>query len=225
MFGRTNAGGVAAFAVISAKYPAGSICTCSDGNIRFTAKATSVKALFFIPYAGTWIVTITDPTGENKPASETVVITKEGENVSVELSYVLWLYKNGNQCEDVTGGWAVFDINSSGSYVNFEADHIAVGQKATSGRSASVGTVNKIDVTDYNTLKIICSISGFSGGKVDIGLSDKKTSDTPEIAYMSTATATEDTPLELDISNITGEHYIKTNGGGGTQEYYEFWLE
>lgn len=79
--------GTGAFAAIAVTYPAGSTVTVTDGKITYTAPNTNGAALFIIPYAATWTVTATDPTGENDPASETVEITTEGQSVSVELSF------------------------------------------------------------------------------------------------------------------------------------------
>ena len=138
MFGRTNAGGVPAFAVISAKYPAGSICTCSDGNIRFTAKATSDSALFFIPYAGTWIVTATDG---DSTTSKTVEITKEGQNVSVALDYFDGTFYNaGNEYTGITGGWI---------------QPLELYHAATTNRP-NTGTVTK----NSDSIKIVAGVSG-----------------------------------------------------------------
>lgn len=161
MDGITNAGGVAAFAVISAKYPAGSICTCSDGNIRFTAKATSDSALFFIPYAGTWIVTATDPTGANKPASETVEITKEGENVSVELSFELWLIKDGVlQTEFVvanrkaSAGIDTLAGFANNNYEESTGTHVLHIKNAYGWSSNAIETAKAFSVSGFTALNI-----------------------------------------------------------------------
>lgn len=63
-----------AFAVIGVTYPAGSVCTCSDGIKTLKLKDTGGQDFFLIPYAGMWTVTCTD--GENKK-SESVEITTE----------------------------------------------------------------------------------------------------------------------------------------------------
>lgn len=78
--------GTGAFAAIGVTYPAGSTVTVTDGKITYTAPNTSGGALFIIPYAATWIVTATDGT---ETATQSVEITTEGQNVSVELGYRL----------------------------------------------------------------------------------------------------------------------------------------
>ena len=81
-------GGAKAFAVISVTYPAGSVCTCSDGIKTLKLKGTSGQGFFLIPYAATWTVTATDGT---KTTSESVEITNEGQSVRVPVSYQLIL--------------------------------------------------------------------------------------------------------------------------------------
>lgn len=88
---RRGGGTSKAFAVIGATYPAGSICTCSNGSKTLTTKDTSGKAIFVIPEAGTWTVTATDGTNTK---SESVEITSEGQVKTVTLSYELVLLDN-----------------------------------------------------------------------------------------------------------------------------------
>lgn len=90
------------FAVIGVTYPEGSTCTCSDGTKTLTAKGTSGRAIFNIPYAGTWTVSCTNGTDT---ASDSVSITTDGQSESVTLAYELVLVGGGTTHEDVTGEW------------------------------------------------------------------------------------------------------------------------
>ena len=220
MVGGGGAAGGAELPAIYVTYPAGSVCTCTNGSKTFTAKDTTGFWLFAGLEVGSWTVTATDGT---ETATKTVEITSEGQVESVELSYELYLYNYGDQCVDVTGGWATYHV-TAGSYIRFESNYIAMGESASSGRTATFGTVNKIDVTNYDTLKIVAEIDAGTNS-VYVGVSDNKTSNKPEIAAKWIQNASKDTPIAVDISNVTGEHYIKSDGGVGTQKYYEFWLE
>lgn len=117
MYGRTNAGGggVSAKGFIQTTYPEGSICTCSDGSRTLKAKDTSGFMMFLVPYIGTWTVTVTDPADPTNTESQTVEITKEGQSVSVELSYTLYLYHSGDECVKETGGWGT-SLNNGNAY-------------------------------------------------------------------------------------------------------------
>lgn len=96
MNGPTNASSSAsAKGFIRTTYPEGSICTCSNGARTLEARDTSGYMMFILPTIGIWIVTATDPADPTNTDSETVEITKEGETVSVDLSYRTYLYKNG----------------------------------------------------------------------------------------------------------------------------------
>lgn len=59
---------------------------------------------------GTWTVTATDGT---KTATQDVLVDVITE-YEIEMDYKLWLYRDGDECEDVTGGWAVNDCMSTG---------------------------------------------------------------------------------------------------------------
>lgn len=72
------------FSIIAVTYPAGSVCTCSDGTTTLKARDTSGKALFNVT-VGEWTVTATQ-NGES--VSSNVVITSDGQTESVELSFV-----------------------------------------------------------------------------------------------------------------------------------------
>lgn len=74
------------YAFIVTTYPAGSVCTASNGSTTLTAGDTSGSWVFKLPAAGTWTVTSTDGTDT---ATATVVISTEGQSESVELSYLV----------------------------------------------------------------------------------------------------------------------------------------
>lgn len=98
-----HGGGGDAYAAISVAYPAGSICTCSQtGQDTLTAGDTSGVWLFVVPVGGTWTVTATQG---DKTASQMVNISEHGQIEHITLLYRLWLFKDGDQCTDITGGW------------------------------------------------------------------------------------------------------------------------
>ena len=101
---RRGGSGNKIFAVIGVTYPAGSICTCSNGSKTLTTKDTSGKAMFIIPSAGTWTVTAVSG---SKSKSKAVSITTEGQVEVVTLIFetILWeagadqkYFYNGRLC-------------------------------------------------------------------------------------------------------------------------------
>lgn len=136
--------GTGAFAAITVTYPAGSTVTVTDGKITYTAPNTSGGALFIIPYAATWIVSATDGT---ETASETVEILTEGQSVSVELSYTLWLIKDGI----------------------LQTEFVVTNRKASAGIDAvATFTINEYEAsTESYLLYLGTNISGWSSNSFE----------------------------------------------------------
>ena len=154
-------------ATITITYPAGSTCTCSDGATTLTAPDTSGTWACVVPNAGTWTVAATDGT---ESTSEAVSITTDGQTVAVELSYLLWLYKEGNTYNAVTGGWSASEHNNTGGtfdgMLTLNDDSMLVSTEAAGG-SVMYGnafTNNSIDLSGVSTLKFkITGIGNTSG--------------------------------------------------------------
>ena len=80
-------GGGSSFAAIQVTYPAGSVCTCSNGTKTMTAKTTTGKYTFFIPKVtlpSTWTLSCSQGTDSD---SQTATITAEGDLLTVILAY------------------------------------------------------------------------------------------------------------------------------------------
>ena len=134
MVGITNSSGIVKiYAVIGVTYPSGSTCTCTNGSKTLTAKNTSGKAIFVIPSAGTW--TVKAVKGSDS-ASKAVSITAEGQVETVELTYGLYIFKNGS---GLTSGYSI-KSNSLISAPTVSGDTIS-----WSGDSSSGGVAFYID--------------------------------------------------------------------------------
>lgn len=79
-------------ATINIAYPAGSTCTCSDGNTTLTAPDTSGAWSCIVPNTGTWTISITDGTNT---ASESIYIAANGQIERVDVSYLDYVIHNG----------------------------------------------------------------------------------------------------------------------------------
>lgn len=126
-------------------------------------------------------------------------------------SWVSWwdgeIYSPGDLHETITGGWATQNgyretVAIGGTGIVFSRD--TSGQ---SGLSASVNTVNKINVASYSSLIVTATWGTRKPGYVKIGLTD-----TPGAAPTFIAEATADSSgegtISLDISSVSGEHYV-----------------
>lgn len=206
-------------AVIVATVPTGSTVTATKGGTTLTptmwVKATDSTldcAIFSIPASQfdsttPWTVTATLGT---ETASETVLITTNKE-YEVELSYSLYLYNNGDLCTAVTGGWsyAAF-LNTS----NYSAGTLNTAHNGTTcylsangvNKQISAVTVNKIDVTNYNALRIEVSDYTFAGSgyrELDL-VSSRGSASSPAAQVRIESTGI----FDVDVSSITGSYYI-----------------
>lgn len=197
------------FAVIAVTYPAGSICTCVSGTKTLKARDTSGKALFNVT-VGEWTVSCTDGTDT---ASKAVSITSEGQAVSVELSYRLYLYKNGDKCTDVGGNWSFSKEYSDGASISYGADKVTISLESVHLQYMGVCFwYKKIDITNYSKLCMLVSYNSASSATQGICVY----SSVPENPMLSGSYegrqlikgSSDTVPFELDISAISGSKYV-----------------
>lgn len=194
-------------ATIAITYPAGSTCTCSDGSTTLTAPDTSGTWTCTVPNAGKWTVASTNG---DKSKSADVVITTDGQTESVTLQYITYLFKDGETYDSLTGGW-------NGKV---DTDKQALRLAPAAGLTANAYTKNKTDMTDYSTLsaKTDPNVSGVS---LTLYIEDSFNASTPVASAKLNTTSEE---VSIDISSITGSHYIRLysySERGGTRYIYE----
>lgn len=194
-------------ATINVTYPAGSTCTCSDGTTTLTAPNTSGSWTCIVYNAGTWTATATDG---DKSKSADVVITTDGQTESVTLLYITYLFKDGETYDSLTGGWQ--------GTVNAEKQALQLIVQA--GKSQNVHTKSKVDMTDYSTIsaKTDANIRNVS---LVLIIEDSYAASKP-VAKAELDTASDE--VSLDISNITGSHFIRLysySEKGGSRYVYE----
>lgn len=186
------------FAVVAVTYPEGSVCTCVSGTKTLKARDTSGKALFNVT-VGEWTVSCTDGTDT---ASMTVSITYEGQAESVELNYNFYLYKSGDQMEEITGGWKNHYSNGDGA--SFGSDKISLWGKAQT-YTGTVQTVNKIDFSKFRELSVICvdPTTNFV-----VRLSTYKTTENYRNENIAKASSENPGTTSIDLSNIDSSGYV-----------------
>ena len=216
----------AVYAVISVTYPSGSTVTCTNGSKTLTAKDTTGKAIFVIPSAGTWTVTAVSG---SKSTSKTVSITAEGQVETVELTYGLYIFKNGS---GLTSGYSI-KSNSMISAPTVSDDTIS-----WSGNSSSGGVAFYIDpavaLSGYTKLCVDfeCSYNwggdygmGFGvGTDAATGLMLTNTKWTAKVTSVAQGTIARNT-VQCDISALTDSEYIKVVGSYSAGKVYNIWLE
>lgn len=176
---------------------------------------------------GTWTVTATD--GE-QTATQDVLVDVITEYEIEMMCSKLYLYRDGDECEDVTGGWTAKSAGNA-SFTKDGTRLIAYG----GSNSTSYGkfyTVNKVDVTGWNKLKVTidsATVPSSGGDSSFIGLSE--TTDISAdfgynvlIANVYIGVAGE---YEVDISAKIGSYYICFGSGNANRRATatNIWLE
>lgn len=193
-------------ATINITYPTGSTCTCSDGTTTLSAPDTSGTWVCTVPNAGTWTVSSTD--GDRSKSAD-VVITTDGQTESVTLLYITYLFKDGETYDSLTGGWQG----------TIDSKKQALQLTAAAGKTSSVWTKSKVDLTNFSTVSAKTNSSIRIGFNIIIA-SAINTSGQVAKASLSNA----ETELSLDISNITGEYFVWLSAyseKGGARYVYE----
>ena len=199
------------YAIIAVTYPAGSTCTCSDGTTTLTARDTSGKALFNVPSAGTWTVSCTDG---SSTVSKSVTITATGQVESVELSYRLYLYKNGDEFNDVTGGWVTYSSRDNPELKISNRNNQLVITGELRAASNCGGTAQKVQIGSANTISFTGTVDKISGTyPIYIALFDTKADKSTSASVVARAkfpsVGTYNGYSVLDLSAVSaGEYYV-----------------
>lgn len=225
-------------ATISITYPANSNCVVANSGGQTVASdtntGTSAKTWTATVNAkGTYTVTTTATDGSGKTKSTTVSITAEGQVATVTLSYALIVFDNGDQDTEVTGGitkdgYSLQGYNSTNNTQVTIGDTIvlkgvAPGGSTSTDRNGLVGTANIIDISNYTTLRVKGTVTGWaSGAAVYIGVNKTKTITRKPLAYVSITK--NETNFERTLSLPTGqtELYVfalAARADGTTEKY------
>ena len=215
IFGAALMGGGSgpAYAAISAKYPDGATCTCALGSKTFTAPDTSGQALFIVPTAGDWVVTISQ--SGKKPVSQTVPITVEGQAVSITVSFDLVLYDAGSLLGGSITAIAIDGgVGSTPVVPSIYSQTPSLNYGFSSGVDAEAfGAVDitfPIDLTDYKTMyvKFSCTqINSAAAGYMQFRLAKDYNNPLASSIYVHNTSVKEDAILSLDIESLSGQYY------------------
>ena len=130
---------------------------------------------------------------------------------------ITYLYNKGNECTDLTGGWAATATKPSGSGSTAVTPAVTKGTDSitislTSGwevgyRIGYLATVKSIDLTNYS--KITANVTNLSVNG-EIIVSNSKTSGFSKAATMKLSVGVN----ALDISSLNGKYYVLLGMGG-----------
>ena len=163
-----------------------------------------------------------------------IITTENGVDVFVPLTNrtkKLWLYKNGDECVDTTGGWTFNTNNSSSTGI---LDHVT-SDNASNTKTKNIDNIylkvsvnnadyktahascfieNAIDLTDYKKLYILAT--GTRNNSVHATIVAQIRSAYPKNGASTGTTITAALPIladnktyfSLDIASLTGNYWI-----------------
>ena len=218
-WGRVNigSGGGKLFAIIAVTYPAGSVCTCTNGTRILKAKDTSGKVLFNVPSTGTWTVSCTNGT---ESTGNSVTITSETQAKIIELTYSLKIFaSNSGMAEEFTGS-----VNTSGSY-SITNEKLSI-TKSGNYADAQIHKIAKVDLTAVKTLVFDAIVSAVFGGNYSTRIGcwsavpnfNNGGSANVVAAIQLTADKVRK-EYTVDVSSVSGEYYIGLAGNGTVDVY------
>lgn len=160
----------------------------AEGLIWFTATGSGIITKAYVYADGAW-------------TTADVYMYLGGNWVQIASAWNGELFTPQDTHKDITGGWFQSgNYTDSGAIKYYDDDAIWLRNGVTG--NVSLGTVNPVDVTDWNTLEI----EFVSGSKHPYGLRAAQTGGTFVASKTKSGTGAE--TLTVDISNVTGAYYI-----------------
>lgn len=209
-------------ATINITYPANSNCVVTNSGGQTVASDTNTTSsektfIATVNAKGTYTVTATATDGSGNTKSESVEITSEGQSVGVALSYITYLYNNGDQYEDLTGGWTTGFVTGDAAWIATNAELNADNMffNFTTYNVGGLRTVNKIDLTKYSSLIFTYTqnTSTYPSNSArcladTVNSYSKVTEITMPIGSAYVDVTDGELTSTLDVTELTGEYYI-----------------
>lgn len=145
-----------------------------------------------------------------------VPVTAQAYQDGAWKEWITYLYNNGDECTDLTGGWEATATKPSGSgstavTPTVKKDTNSITYSLTSGngnyRIGYLVAVKSIDITNYSKITVNVTNFSISGGLI---VSNSKTSGFQKTAVMNFEVGRN----VLDISSLSGSYYILIGTGG-----------
>lgn len=211
--------------------PSGSTIDLLQNGIivdTYTIGASETEHTFVVK-VGTYTVRGTLGT---KVQSKEVVIEVAGQ-YKVEIDYKLWLYREGDECEDVTGGWQIYSIAGYTYSLAKNTSNMVASSNSSTNYESALATKNTVPLDNFATLHIewdvdIGSWAQYTNAYVGVADSCPNNGFTKAIYYNSNNKPPK--IVSIDISGITKASYPKiylNTGGGGVLKatIHKIWLE
>ena len=145
-----------------------------------------------------------------------VPVTAQAYQDGAWKEWITYLYNNGDECTDLTGGWEATATKPSGSgstatKPTVKKDTNSITVSLTSGyenyRVGYLATAKSIDLTNYSKITINVTNFTINGG---IEVSNSKESGFTRIAHTNLSAGKN----VLDVSSLSGSYYVLVGMGG-----------
>ena len=188
------------------------IVTCTKDGKSYTATWDETAQHFEIVglSLGTFTVTATNGT---KTITETVLIDIVGV-YEVEMSFKLWLYRDGDEREDVTGGWSTQFTSTTQGAIDKGGSSITLTTVNSGTYNIAIETVNRIDKSILSAYSKLCISYSLNNDRASyLGLTDTVGANPHRVAIVELRSS--ETYYELSIpETISDDYYVFVNAWG-----------
>ena len=207
---------VGMFPQIIVTAPTGSTVTCSKGDVVLSVEEVDGTWTFILNEYGTYTVAISNGTITHLKK----VVVNAVAQYNIDMDYKLRLYENGNEYEEVTGGWVRGD-NVSDNYITKYDDRLLI-YYGRAGNPVVAKTVNNISTSMYSSLHVIFSLESYidESNFAKVGFVD---GDSWNLVENTTDTSMREVTIDISSIDISAPVYI--NGYDVRINLYKIWLE
>ena len=212
-------------ATIKVTYPAKSKCVIKNSSgtqvASNTNTGTSAKTWTATVNAkGTYTVTATATDGSGKTKSTTVSITADGQVKTAEIAYDYIIFSNKTGLNSVYsdgGGGAVVKVSTNSSGIKILTFPSGGGYNRMAYLKPS------IDLTKYSTLKI----SGYAGSnrRFCVWNQTPNSNNNGIVASATMSAGSAPSSYTIDVSKLSGNHYLGTEYAVSDTTIYDLRLE
>lgn len=140
--------------------------------------------------------------------SKTTLYYADGEWIQLSDDWDGYYFKNGDQYTERTGGWTCSSDANSEASVGDTIYCWSNGWSAAFSNDTMVSTVNRVDLTNVDTLYATGTFVGYA---IYMCVGKEKTN----WVYTDLRVSPSNNTCTFDVSSLTGEYYIYFNGHGG----------
>lgn len=213
-------------ATINITYPAGSICTATDGRTTLTSPDTSGTWSCVVPNDGMWTIT-------SILMTETVNVSY-GQSIDINVSRI-YLIKDGNTCDSITGGWSTNYYNDMIQITASKGSgYINLNYSSNNWSQGLYSTNNNIDLSKIKTVGIECyqNATPDTSTQAHVGTYLSVYSSPRGIYYNARVSLApsigKKTVISLPVDNISSSLRVRIGGQTGkamTITVYNVWVE